>query len=138
MWLSSPSTFAAWSFFASAACASPSERSTGQPAVTAPATTNLMKSLRFALTTQSPHRFHYFHARLCSSIAHAQAVPNDDRHQRKHEDNGRDSINFWRDPPPQPSPDLKRQRVIPPNQKEADRDLIHGKREDQQRRANDR
>ena len=39
--------------FASALCAATSERSIGHPAVTAPATTNLMKSLRFALMPPS-------------------------------------------------------------------------------------
>src|SRR6266568_1951022 len=70
--------------------------------------------------------------------AHAQPVPDHNCHQRKHEDDGRDRVDLRRDPAPEASPDFQRERVVASNQKETDRDFVHGEREDQKRRADDR
>src|SRR5208283_3687168 len=89
MRLSSPSTLAAWLSFASPVCAATNERSTGHPAVTAPATTNLMKSLRFALTSSLLRSLQQFRAQVSTALAaHAQAIPENDGHQRENEDYG--------------------------------------------------
>ena len=118
-------------------CAATSERSIGHPAVTAPATTNLMKSLRFALMPGSPSAAVTISATRARAAfaAHAQAVPEHNGHQRKHKNDGRYGVDLGRDAAPQPSPDFERQRVVAADQKKADGDLVHRKRENQQRRA---
>src|SRR5579859_1320592 len=128
MRLSSPSTVGCVG-----SAAANKERSTGQPAATDPATTNLMKSLRFVVISVSispSHRDRSFFR------AHPQPVPTHNRDQRKNKNDAGDGVDLRRNPPPQPSPDFQRQRIVAPDQKKTHRDLIHGQREDQQRSAN--
>src|SRR2546428_8557405 len=135
MRLSSPSTVGGLSV-----CEDKSKRSAGQPAAMLPATTNLMKSLRLVLTLVSlGRRFDEFSGNLRFTFcAQAQAIPSHDGGERKKKNDAGDSIDFRRNATPQPSPDFQRQRVVASDQEKTDSDFVHGKREDQEGRADDR
>src|SRR3954466_6451867 len=79
--------------------------------------------------------------RSCFNAAlgtYAQAIPGRDRHEREYEDDGRDGVDLRGDAAAEASPDLEWKSVVAPDQEEADGDLVHREREDQQRRTDDR
>src|ERR1019366_2618430 len=66
-----------------------------------------------------------------------QPIPEHNRDQREHKDDGGDGVDFWGDASAEASPDFQGEGVVTADQEEAYGDFVHGKGEDQERRSDD-
>src|SRR4029077_3638771 len=107
-----------------------SVESMGQPAVTEPATTNLMKSRRD--WDMGLLRVFEKFLDLRADSSGAQAIPDDNQRDGHGENHREDGVDFGRDAAAQASPDLEGQGIVTADEEEGDGDFVHGEREDEQ------
>src|SRR6266436_2186243 len=107
-----------------------SVESMGQPAVTEPATTYLMKSRR-EWDIGLLGMFKKFLG-LRADGSGAQAIPDNDQRDRHGENQCRDGVDFGRDPAAEASPDFQGQCVVTANEEKRNGDFVHGEGENEQ------
>src|SRR5579864_8342347 len=121
---------------AAAAGAARSVESMGQPAVTEPATTNLMNSRRDCDMglLGALEKF----LRLRADGSGAQAIPDDNQRDGYGENQSGDGVDLRRDAAAQASPDFQRQSIVAADKEKRDGDFVHREGEDEQASGNKR